>query len=156
MMPIDESTYGAKPLDEDRFDYHVWKAEGLSPGGPGRDAAVEQAVQSARNKLGPGWELDHINHGTVVPPQLVFRKAMPETVLHRRYKNYDVWSSPSQFDSDGTYLRVVKIRNQQRTWTRRIVYEHESRYTTIEEAHAEGFVLAHRIIDEAERNPYIF
>lgn len=155
-MPIDDSKYGARPLDEDHFDYHVWKAEGLNLSSPGRDAAVEQAVQFAQKQLGLGWELDHINHGPVVPPQLVFRKAMSETVLHRCYKNYDVWSSPSKFDSDGTYLRVVKVRNQQRTWTRQIVYKDEPRYTTIEEAHAEGFELARRIIDEAERNPFIF
>jgi hypothetical protein len=162
-MRIDDSKYGARPLDEDHFDYHIWKAEGLDLGTPERDVAVEQAIQFAQKTLGSGWEFDHINHGTGVSPstrertwpQLVFRKAMSEPVLHREYRNYDVWSSPSKFALDGTYLRSIKIRNQQRTWTREIVYKDEPRYPTIEEAHAEGFKLARRIIDEAERNPYI-
>jgi hypothetical protein len=83
-MPIMPNRYGARPLDEVKYQYHAFELRDLSMLDPGMEQAVDLAIEKALKKLGEGWEFDHVIAGA--PFQLGGEKASWPHLFFRKRK----------------------------------------------------------------------
>ena len=81
-MSITPDRYGARPLDEMKYQYHAFELRDLDILAPGKEQKIELAVEKSLKQLGDGWELDHVIPGEPLQlageqvswPHLLFRK----------------------------------------------------------------------------------
>ena len=83
-MPIMFDQYGARALDEVKYQYHAFELRDLDMLAPGMEQAVTLAAEKALKKLGEGWELDHVIPGG--PFQLAGEKTSWPHLFFRKKK----------------------------------------------------------------------